>query len=64
MSRELDNLVKISQIKAEPGTMTEFEGLVNSARKRLADAALSNVGWAESALTNVLPMLPVLNGLR
>jgi hypothetical protein len=38
MSQELDNLVKIGQIKVEPGTRMEFYGLVNSARKRLADA--------------------------
>src|SRR5713226_6269040 len=35
---ELDNLVKIGQLKAEPGTQVEFDGLVDSARKRLADA--------------------------
>jgi hypothetical protein len=35
---ELDNLVKIGQLKAEPGTQAEFDGLVDSARKRLADA--------------------------
>ena len=35
---ELDNLVKIGQLKAEPGTLAEFDGLVDSARKRLADA--------------------------
>jgi hypothetical protein len=35
---ELDNLVRIGQLKAEPGTRVEFIGLVNSARKRLADA--------------------------
>jgi hypothetical protein len=36
--RELDNLVKIGKLKAEPGTQAEFKGLVDSARKRLADA--------------------------
>lgn len=35
---ELDNLVRIGQLKAEPGTRAEFYGLVDSARKRLADA--------------------------
>lgn len=34
----LDNLVKIGKLKAEPGTRAEFDGLVDSARKRLADA--------------------------
>ena len=36
--RELDNLVKIGQLKSEPGTRAEFDGMVASARKRLADA--------------------------
>jgi hypothetical protein len=36
--QELDNLVEIGQLKAEPGTRAEFDGLVASARKRLADA--------------------------
>jgi hypothetical protein len=36
--QELDNLVKIGKLKAEPGTRAEFDGLVDSARKRLADA--------------------------
>ena len=35
---ELENLVKIGQLKVEPGTRAEFDGLVSSARKRLADA--------------------------
>lgn len=35
---ELDNLVKIGKLKREPPTREEFEGLVGSARKRLADA--------------------------
>ena len=35
---ELDNLVKIGQLKVEPGARAEFDGLVGSARKRLADA--------------------------
>jgi hypothetical protein len=37
-NQELDNLVKIGRLKAEPGMRAEFDGLVNSARKRLADA--------------------------
>ena len=36
--RELDNLVKIGQLKSEPGTRAEFDGMVASAKKRLADA--------------------------
>jgi hypothetical protein len=35
---QLENLVKIGQLKAEPGSRTEFDGLVSSARKRFTDA--------------------------
>ncbi|MGF1608901.1 MAG: hypothetical protein ACFCUQ_05870 [Kiloniellales bacterium] len=35
---ELDNLVAIGKLKAEPGTRAELDGLVDSAKKRLADA--------------------------
>jgi hypothetical protein len=39
MSRqELDNLVRINQLKSEAGSRSEFAGMVNSARTRLADA--------------------------
>lgn len=36
--RELENLVNIGQLKREPAVRAEFDGLVRSARKRLADA--------------------------
>jgi hypothetical protein len=35
---ELDNLVRIGRLKAEPGSRHEFAGMVKSARTRLADA--------------------------
>jgi hypothetical protein len=35
---ELDNLVRINRLKAEPGSRNEFAGMVKSARTRLADA--------------------------
>jgi hypothetical protein len=35
---ELDNLVRINRLKAEPGSRAEFAGMLNSARTRLADA--------------------------
>jgi hypothetical protein len=39
MSRqELDNLVRIGRLKAEPASRREFAGMVKSARTRLADA--------------------------
>lgn len=37
-SPNLENLVKTGQLKREPGDQREFEGLVRSARARLADA--------------------------
>jgi len=36
--QELDNLVKIGQLKVEPRARAEFDGLVASGRRRLADA--------------------------
>jgi hypothetical protein len=35
---ELDNLVRIHQLKTEPGSRAEFAGMVRSARTRLADS--------------------------
>ena len=34
----LDNLVRTGQLKAEPATQTELDGLVHSGKVRLADA--------------------------
>ena len=34
---ELDNLVRINRLKAEPASRSEFAGMVKSARTRLAD---------------------------
>jgi hypothetical protein len=36
--QELENLAKIGQLKREPPTRAEFDGMVNGAAKRLADA--------------------------
>ena len=36
--RELDNLVRIGQLKPEPPARTELEGLLRSGSRRLADA--------------------------
>jgi hypothetical protein len=36
--QELDNLVKIGNLKAEPTSKKEFEGMVASARRSLTDA--------------------------
>ena len=36
--QELDNLVKIGNLKAEPASKKEFEGMVASARRSLTDA--------------------------
>ena len=35
---ELDNLVRISRLKAEPGSRSEFAGMRDSARRRLVDS--------------------------
>jgi hypothetical protein len=35
---ELEALVRIGQLKAEPASRAEFNGMVNGAKKRLADA--------------------------
>jgi hypothetical protein len=36
--KNLDNLVKARSLKAEPGAQREFDGLLKSAKARLADA--------------------------
>jgi hypothetical protein len=36
--KELDNLVRSGLLKTEPGDQNEFDGLVDSGRKRLLDA--------------------------
>jgi hypothetical protein len=36
--RELDNLVRIGNLKAEPASRKEFDGMLASARRGLADA--------------------------
>jgi hypothetical protein len=36
--QELDNLVKIGKLKAEPAAREEFDGLVSSGRRRLVDS--------------------------
>ena len=40
-SPELDNLVRVGSLKAEPGTQVEFDGLLRSGRARLVDARRS-----------------------
>jgi hypothetical protein len=42
-SKELDSLVTTGLLKAEPGDQNEFDGLVDSARKRIADAQNTNL---------------------
>jgi hypothetical protein len=43
ISRELENLEKTGNLKAEPGDQQEFDGLLGSARVRLADASNSSL---------------------
>lgn len=37
-SHQLDNLISVNKLKAEPGDQAEFDGLVKSGRARLRDA--------------------------
>ncbi|MCK9504259.1 MAG: hypothetical protein M0Q95_08750 [Porticoccaceae bacterium] len=39
-SEKLDNLVRVGKLKVEPPDQADFEGMVNSAERRLQDAAL------------------------
>jgi len=36
--QNLENLVRIKKLKLEPSDQTEFDGMVNSAKRRLQDA--------------------------
>lgn len=40
---KLDNLVKINQLKKEPPDQNEFDGMVNSAKRRLADSQVKGL---------------------
>lgn len=42
-SKELENLAKTGKLKVEPGDQLEFEGLLQSARVRLADARIETL---------------------
>jgi hypothetical protein len=42
-SRELENLISIGKLKAEPADQTEFDGLVRSAGVRLADTGIESL---------------------
>lgn len=40
---QLDNLVKIKKLKAEPPDQNEFDGMVKSAKRRLQDSQVANL---------------------
>ena len=40
---ELDNLVRIGKLKTEPASRAEFDGMLDAARRRLADAQKENI---------------------
>ena len=40
---KLDNLVKINQLKREPPDQKEFDGMVDSAKRRLQDARVEQL---------------------
>lgn len=42
-SRELENLAKTGKLKVEAGDQQEFDGLLRSARSRLADAKIESL---------------------
>ena len=42
-SEKLDNLVKINQLKNEPPDQNEFDGMVNSAKRRLDDSMVEGL---------------------
>jgi len=42
-SKELENLVKTGKLKVEPGDQQEFDGLLGSARTRLADVKIESL---------------------
>ena len=44
-STELDNLVRIGKLKAEPPSARELKGLLDSARARLADAVSTSLAF-------------------
>lgn len=44
-STELENLVRIGRLKREPPSARELQGLLDSARLRLADAAIGSLSF-------------------
>jgi hypothetical protein len=56
-SRELENLAKTGKLKVEAGDQQEFDGLLRSARTRLADAKIESLSietvsiWPTTPLT-------------
>lgn len=42
-SSELENLARVRQLKPEPASQVEFDGLVQSGRRRLVDASRSEL---------------------
>jgi hypothetical protein len=52
---ELDNLVRIGRLKAEPGSRNEFAGMVKSARTRLADAQNESLDPTASLTWHMAP---------
>ncbi|MGC2047653.1 MAG: hypothetical protein WA635_03460 [Gallionella sp.] len=57
-SHKLDNLVKIGQLKAEPGSQSEFDGLLRSQAKYLMGKTFTVAG---AYLYTVLRWSPRMN---
>jgi hypothetical protein len=49
---ELDNLVKINQLKAEPPLRKEYDGMLKSAQRGLADAQNESIETDKVDVTN------------
>jgi len=57
---ELDNLVRIGQLKSEPANELEFKRLLKMAQSRLADArlaSLSREGVSQAPITQRMRLL-------
>ena len=59
-SSSLDNLVRVGQLKTEPPTQAEFDGLVRSGRVRLADAGNPAIAqpWRAASISLTMPRTP------
>lgn len=55
--KELDNLVKINKLKAEPANASEFAGMLRAGDTKLKDARIA--GLSEDIQTLVKALAPI-----